>query len=109
VLVDHGIDDVDEWLVTVEQTVATRQGVTFEPTLTGVFAENFHDSARWCQVASIFVVLEVVTHPLLLGNFIDSIELVGLSLIRTEQAESVHVVSHNLGQELGKDVHAWCG
>jgi hypothetical protein len=33
VLVDHGIDDVDEGLVAVEETVSARQDVAFEPTL----------------------------------------------------------------------------
>jgi len=28
VLVDHGVDDVDEWFVTVEETVAARKNVS---------------------------------------------------------------------------------
>ena len=32
VLVDHAVNDVDEWFVAVEHTVATSEDVAFEPT-----------------------------------------------------------------------------
>lgn len=36
VLVDHGVNDVDERLVAVEQTVSSREDVTLQPALSKV-------------------------------------------------------------------------
>ena len=45
VLVEHGIDDVDEGFVAVEEAVAAGEQIAFEPALAHVLAENFHDAA----------------------------------------------------------------
>lgn len=36
-LVDHGVNDVNEWLVAVQQAVTATEDVTFQPALAGVF------------------------------------------------------------------------
>ena len=43
VLVEHRVDDVDERLVTGEETVPAGQQIAFEPALTLVLAEHLHD------------------------------------------------------------------
>lgn len=35
-LVDHGVNDVNEWLVAVQQAVTATEDVTFQPALAGV-------------------------------------------------------------------------
>jgi hypothetical protein len=42
VLVDHGVDDVNEWLVAVKQTMATGENVTFKPALIRVSNLSMH-------------------------------------------------------------------
>ena len=46
VLVEHGIHDVDERLVAVEEAMSSREQVALEPTLALVFAEHFHHPPR---------------------------------------------------------------
>lgn len=41
-LIEHRIDDMYERLVAGEETVTTRQQVSFEPTLAHVFAQHLH-------------------------------------------------------------------
>ena len=43
VLVEHGVDDVDERLVAGEEAVSAGQEITLEPTLALVLAEHLHD------------------------------------------------------------------
>ena len=45
VLVEHGVDDVDEGLVGGEEAVAAGEHVAFEPAFEGVLAEHLHDAA----------------------------------------------------------------
>ena len=44
-LIEHRIDDVDERFVAGEKTVAAGEQITFEPALTHVLAQHFHDPA----------------------------------------------------------------
>lgn len=44
-LVEHGIDDVDERLVAREEAMAAGQEITFEPALALVFTEHLHDAS----------------------------------------------------------------
>ena len=50
VLVEHRIDDVDERLVAVEQAVAAREQVAFEPAFALVLAEHLDHAALGSQV-----------------------------------------------------------
>ena len=45
VLVKHRVDDVDKRLVAGEKAVASRQQIAFQPSLTHMFAEDFHHAA----------------------------------------------------------------
>ena len=44
-LVEHGIDDVDEGLVAGEEAVAAGQQIAFEPALALVLAEHLHHAS----------------------------------------------------------------
>ena len=50
VLVEHGVDDVDERLVAVEQPVAAGQQVALEPSLAEVLGQDLHDPAVGSEV-----------------------------------------------------------
>jgi len=47
-LVEHGVDDVDEGFIAGKQAVPARQQVAFQPALAGVFREYFHHPAVRC-------------------------------------------------------------
>ena len=42
-LIEHGIDDVDEGFVAREEPVSAGQKIAFEPSLALVFAQHFHN------------------------------------------------------------------
>ena len=106
-LVDHGINDVDEGLVAVEKSMATGENVAFEPALHGVLRQHLHDSAFRAEVAAVFVLWQVSVHPDLLSSLVDFAELVALRLIRTHDAEGLLVVADDRVEEFGKLAHAW--
>lgn len=88
VLVNHRVDDMDEWLIRVQlegeisheieknikdrthKTVSTRQDVTLKPSFNSVLRQNLHHSSRMNQVTSIGVLGQVVRHPNLLTSLI---------------------------------------
>ena len=45
VLIEHGVDDVDERLVAGEEAVAPGEQIAFEPALAHMLAEDFHDAS----------------------------------------------------------------
>ena len=49
VLIKHRVDDVDEGLIAVDQSMPAAQDVTLQPSLHGVLAEHFHHSAVRCK------------------------------------------------------------
>jgi hypothetical protein len=106
-LVDHGVNDVDEGLVAVEKSMATGENVAFEPALHGVLRQHLHDSAFRAEVAAVFVLRQVSVHPDLLSSLVDFAELVALRLIRTHDAEGLLVVADDRVEEFGKLAHAW--
>ena len=63
VLVDHGIDEVDERLVAVNQAVPAAQDVALQPPFQGVLAEHLHDAPVWGQVAAVGVLREILAEP----------------------------------------------
>ena len=106
-LVDHGVNDVNERLVAVEKSMAARENVAFEPALHGVLRQHFHDSALRTEVAAILVLWQVSVHPDLLSSLVDLAELVALRLIRAHDTERLLVVADDSVEELGKLAHAW--
>ena len=62
-LVEHGVDDVDEGLVGGEEAVAAGEDVAFEPAFEGVLAEHLHDAAVGGEFAAVGVFGEVAVDP----------------------------------------------
>src|SRR5260370_39254951 len=83
-LVEQGVDGVDERLVAVEEAVAPGEQIAFEPPLASVFAEDFHDAPVGRQV---IVVGYRFRHPCAVGGFEYSGKAVRGRLVRTEQTE----------------------
>ncbi len=102
VLVEHRVDDVDERLVAVDETVPAAQQVTLQPAFDGVLAEHLHDAAVRGQFAAVRVLREILPQPDLLADFVDRLELVRLRLVRAEDAEVVHVQPHDFAQEVAE-------
>src|SRR5665213_1923363 len=67
VLTEHRIDDANESFVAVEQTVATREEVSFQPTLALVLAE--HGIQHTSGGGEEFVIIHFPRVPLAVGDF----------------------------------------
>ena len=55
------------------------------------------------RFAAVGVLREVLAQPRLLGDLVEGLELVGLRLVRPEDAEVLHVQPHDLAQEVAED------
>ena len=84
VLVEHGIDDVDEGFVAGEQAVAAGEQIAFEPALAHVLAENFHHAAVGGEI---FVDGKRCGFPGFAGDFVEGFEAVGSGFVGAEDAE----------------------
>src|SRR5689334_8589330 len=98
-LVIHRVHYMNERLIAVDQTMSAAQDVTFEPAFYGMFAEHLHDAAVWRQLAAVQIFREILTEPHLLSDFIDSLKLVGLRLVRSEDPKVFHVLPHDLAEK----------
>lgn len=107
VLVNHGVDDVDEWLVAVKQTMATRKNVAFQPTLTSVLTEHLHHTTVHDEISSVLVLVKVLSHPDLLACLVDLAKFVRLCLIWAKNTEVCHVLSNDISEHLCHVGHAW--
>jgi hypothetical protein len=94
VLVDHGVNDMNERLVAVEQSMPTTQEVTLKPTFAVVLRKHLDNTSSLGEVATIGILFEVLAHPDLFTSSVDTAKLVGLGLIRTKETE-VGLVSRN--------------
>ena len=56
VLVEHGINDVDEGFITREEPVAASQNVTFKPAFERVLAQHFHHAPGDIEFAAVGVI-----------------------------------------------------
>jgi hypothetical protein len=81
-LIEHRVDNVNERLIAVDKAVATTEEIALQPSFHGVLAKHFHDPAVCCQLTAVRVFREILAEPSLLADFINSIQLVGLSLVR---------------------------
>ena len=81
-LVVHGVDDVGERLVRIEQPVASSQQITFEPAFQRVFAEHLHHAAVGRDVGAVGVFRLDLGEPCLQTCFIDVLQPVGRVLVR---------------------------
>ena len=84
VLIEHGIDDVDEGFVTGEQTVPTGQQIAFEPTLAEMFAQHLHHATF---VGEMNVVRFDVLHPGAVGHLENRVEPVRGGFVRAHDSE----------------------
>ena len=80
-LVEHGIDNVDEGLIAGEEPVTSDQKVPFEPLLALMLAEHLHDPAVRGQVV---VIRNALGHPGAVGDLQDILPAVGVVFVRTE-------------------------
>lgn len=105
-LVHHGVDDMDERLVAVEQAVAAGEKVAFQPPLDSVFTEDLHDPTGRGEMAAVLVLVEAICHPDFVGDAVHVAQLVGLGLIRPEESEVLGVSLDDLRHVFGEDFHA---
>ena len=98
VLIEHGIDNVDERLVAGEKSVPAGQEIPFQPPLALVLAEHLHHAAVGRQVV---VVRVTIRHPGSVGDLHRVLPAVRVVLVGTEEAEVplVHVQLHDVAQE----------
>src|SRR4030095_16565798 len=96
---------MNERFIAVDKTMATSQDVAFKPSFNGVLAQHLHDPAVRRQLTAVRVFREVLTEPCFLTHFIDGIQLVGLSFIRPDHTEILHVVTHNFSNEVTECRH----
>jgi len=72
-----------------------------------VLAQHLDYTTSCGQVATVFVVVEVFSNPLLSRYFVDGVQLVRLRLVGAEKPESRHVLFDNVSKIGSKYVHAW--
>lgn len=97
---------MDERLVAVEQTVSATQEITLKPTLAVVLRKHLDNAASLGKVSAVGILLEVLAHPDLLASSVNTTELVGLCLIRTEETEVGLILSYDILEEDGHVGHA---
>ena len=102
VLIEHRVDDVDEGLIAVDQSMPAAQNVTLEPSFHRVLAEHLHNSTVRCKLPAVSIFRKVLAEPDLLTNFIDGLELVGLCLVWPEDPEVLHVSPHHFPEKIAE-------
>src|SRR5215475_7999714 len=101
-LIEHRVDNMNERLIAVDKTMPPTKNVALQPTFHGVLAKHFHDSAIRRQLPPVGVFRKILAHPDLFTDFIQGLELIGLSLVRPEHSESLDVVSHYFPKEIAE-------
>ena len=103
VLVDHGINHVNEALVGAPNTGAAGEHVGLEEALALMLGQLLHDLAGTGQQLVVGLIFVKAGIPLLLGHLVGSLQAVGRGLVRAEDAEVVHVLGKDVGSVLTKD------
>src|SRR5262244_2513872 len=105
-LIEHRSNQVTERLAAVNPAMPASQKVTREPPFHGMRAEQLHEATVRSQLATVRVFREVLAEPHLLGDFIESLELVGFRLVWPENPEILHVLPHDFAEKVpeGRDV-----
>ena len=101
-LVVHRIDDVDERLVRIEESVPAGQQVAFQPAFERVLAEHLHHAAVGSDVGAIGILGLDRRHPGLETRLVNILQPIGRVLVRAEQTEAAHVVPHDVAQKLAE-------
>ena len=84
VLVEHRINDVDKGFVARKKPVPSGQKIAFEPTLTKMFAQNFHHAT---VVGKMIVGRQNAFRPRSIRRFKNRAQTVRRSFVGTEQAK----------------------
>src|SRR5215469_15773524 len=79
------------------------QNITLEPPFHRVLAQHLHNSTVRHEIAPIGIFRKVLAEPDLLTNFINSLELVGLCLVRPNDPEVLHVSPRHFSEKLAED------
>ncbi len=97
-LVEHGIDNVDESFVAREEPVSSCKQISLKPSLAHVFAQHFCDAPFMTEV---FIDLKNLLHPLFIGCLIQCLKSIRCSLVRAENAEvpGIQILLHHVAQE----------
>jgi hypothetical protein len=96
-LVEHGVDDVDERLVAVEDPVAPGEQIALEPALAEVLAEDLHHPPVRRQMV---VAVTALGDPDAVGRLENPAEPIGGGLVGAEHAEVARrlVCPHDVAQ-----------
>src|ERR1700730_698019 len=102
VLVEHGVDDVNEGFVAREQAVAAGEEIALEPALAHVLAEDLHHPAVGGEM---FVDGEGRSLPGFAGDFEDGVQAVGRGFVGAEEAKisRAQVAFHDVAQKAAKN------
>jgi hypothetical protein len=98
-LAEHRVDDADECLVAVEESVSSGQEIPFQPTLALVFAQHgIQNAAIWREE---LVVADFAVIPLAIGDLEDRLQEIRDCFIRAEDTEVALVLiqSGDIAQE----------
>src|SRR5579875_4164119 len=101
-LVVHGVYDVGECLVRVEEAMPASEDIALKPAFKRVFAEHLHDTAVGSDVCSISVLRFNRGHPGLEACLVDILELIRRILIWAKQTKAAHVTPHYVPQKLAE-------
>src|SRR6202020_1264220 len=102
VLVEHGIDDMDEGFITGEKTVSASENMPPKPAFECGLAEHLHGASGDVELATVGVFGLVFSEPGFLGGGIDGCKLVGCGLVWAKNAEGVHVATHHFSQKVSQ-------
>ena len=83
-LVEHRVDDVNEGLVRVKETVAAGEQVPLEPALALVLAQDLHHAACWRKK---LVPGHDFSRPLPVGGLEDGVQAIGERFVGSKQAK----------------------
>ena len=105
-LVEHGIDNVDEGLIARKEAVPPREQVAFQPALAHVLAEHLHHAAVLRQM---FIHRQDRFHPLLVGRFVKRFQAVGSRLIRSKHAKvlGIGIQVHHVAQQAAQNTRGF--
>ena len=96
VLIEHRVDDVDERLVAVQQTMPTRQQVALQPALAEMLAQDLHHTPVGREV---IVAVQTLGVPRAVRDLEHGAQAVGCRLVRTHDAQVRRVGAERIAQE----------
>src|SRR4029434_4513277 len=98
VLVEHRVDDVDECLVTREETVSASQQIALKPSLALMLAQHLHYSTSRCKMVIPRIGLRI---PGAVCDFEHVLPPVRVILVRAEETEvaALHVELHHVAEK----------